>query len=161
MSWPTEVSRWWMPGQWIGGGEKPNWEKTAHRCHHPIRHGDRLYVSYWHGGFVILDIADLSRPKFVSGLDWSPPFPWPHVTAAPVRHDAGAAGAGARRRSRARRRRREPGNQLDAHRDAADGRREILRDDGNVDRLDARPPEQRREALIPLTKPWTISLRNN
>ena len=49
----------------------------AHRCHHPIRMGNRLYVSYWHGGFVILDIADMSKPKFVSALDWSPPFPWP------------------------------------------------------------------------------------
>ena len=52
---PEEVGRWWMPGQWIGGGETPSWEGTDHRCHHPIRKGDRLYVSYWHGGFVILE----------------------------------------------------------------------------------------------------------
>jgi hypothetical protein len=73
-----------MPGQWSAGGETPSWEGTAHRCHHPIRSGDRLYVSYWHGGFVILDIEDMSKPKFVSGLDWSPPFPWPTHTALPV-----------------------------------------------------------------------------
>jgi len=41
----------WMPGQWTGGGETPAWESTAHQCHHPIRRGERLYVSYWHGGF--------------------------------------------------------------------------------------------------------------
>src|SRR5881394_2811226 len=50
---PEEVGRWWMPGQWTAGGETPTWEGTAHRCHHPMRVGNRLYVSYWHGGFVI------------------------------------------------------------------------------------------------------------
>lgn len=81
---PEEVGRWWMPGQWTAGGEKPTWEGANHRCHHPMRQGNRLYVSYWHGGFVILDIEDMSKPKFVSGLDWSPPFPWPTHTALPV-----------------------------------------------------------------------------
>jgi hypothetical protein len=81
---PTEVGRWWMPGQWRAGGETPSWRGRAHRCHHPIRLGDRLYVSYWHGGFVILDIADMTKPRFVSGLDWSPPFITPTHTALPV-----------------------------------------------------------------------------
>ena len=81
---PEEVGRWWMPGQWTAGGETPTWKGTDHRCHHPMRVGDRLYVSYWHGGFVILDISDMSKPKFVSGLDWSPPFPWPTHTALRV-----------------------------------------------------------------------------
>jgi hypothetical protein len=78
---PEEVGRWWMPGQWIAGGETPTWKGAAHRCHHPLRSGNRLYTSYWHGGFVILDIEDMTKPKFVSGLDWSPPFPWPTHTA--------------------------------------------------------------------------------
>jgi hypothetical protein len=78
---PEEVGRWWMPGQWVAGGEKPTWERDAHKCHHPLRHGNRLYTSYWHGGLVILDIEDMTKPKFVSGLDWSPPFPWPTHTA--------------------------------------------------------------------------------
>ena len=81
---PVEVGRWWMPGQWTAGGEKPNWEGTAHQCHHPIRYGDRLYVSYWHGGFVILDISDMSKPKFISGLNWSPPYPSPIHTTLPI-----------------------------------------------------------------------------
>ena len=81
---PEEVGRWWMPGQWIGGGEQPCWEGDAHRCHHPIRRGDRLYVSYWHGGFVILDISEMSRPKLVSGLSWNPPYPAPTHTALPI-----------------------------------------------------------------------------
>jgi hypothetical protein len=78
---PQEVGRWWMPGQWSAGGEKPAWNGAAHKCHHPLRYGNRLYTSYWHGGFVILDIEDMSKPAFVSGLDWSPPFPWPTHTA--------------------------------------------------------------------------------
>lgn len=81
---PEEVGRWWMPGQRVAGGEKPTWEGTDHRCHHPIRRGDRLYVSYWHGGFVILDISDMSRPKMISHLDWSPPYPCPTHTTLPM-----------------------------------------------------------------------------
>lgn len=81
---PQEVGRWWMPGQWTAGGETPTWEGRAHRCHHPIRMGDRLYVSYWHGGAVILDIADMSKPKLVGAIDTSPPFPWPTHSCVPV-----------------------------------------------------------------------------
>jgi hypothetical protein len=78
---PEEVGRWWMPGQWTAGGETPTWKGDAHKCHHPLRYGNRLYTSYWQGGLVILDIDDMRKPKFVSGLDWSPPFPWPTHTA--------------------------------------------------------------------------------
>jgi hypothetical protein len=78
---PEEIGRWWLPGQWIAGGEQPAWEARRHSCHHPLRSGDRLYVSYWHGGFVILDIADLARPRLVAHVDWSPPYPCPTHTA--------------------------------------------------------------------------------
>ena len=81
---PEEVGRWWMPGQWTAGGEVPTWQGTDHRCHHPMRVGNRLYCSFWHGGFVILNIDDMSKPTYVSGLDWSPPFPCPTHTALPV-----------------------------------------------------------------------------
>lgn len=81
---PTEVGRWWMPGQWIAGGEVPTWEGTAHRCHHPLRMGNRLYTGYWKGGFVILNIDDMSNPTYVSGLDWSPPYACPTHTALPI-----------------------------------------------------------------------------
>jgi hypothetical protein len=84
---PEEVGRWHMPGQWIAGGEEPTWGKDAHRCHHPIRHGNHLYTSYWHGGFVILNIDDMSKPKMVSGMDWSPPFVFPTHTCLPIPFD--------------------------------------------------------------------------
>jgi hypothetical protein len=78
---PIEVSRWWMPGQWEAGGEEYPWNEWVQpRCHHPLRHGDRLYVSYWHHGFVILDISDLSKPKLVSHYNTSPAFPHPTHT---------------------------------------------------------------------------------
>src|SRR5207245_4494373 len=81
---PEEVGRWWMPGQWKAGGETPTWHGWDHRCHHPIRRGDRLYISYWHGGFAIVDISNMSQPKTISILDWSPPYPCPTHTTLPL-----------------------------------------------------------------------------
>ena len=81
---PVEVGRWHMPGQWTAGGETPAWKGKGHRCHHPIRRGDRLYVSYWYGGGVILDISDMSKPRTVSTIDWSPPFGWPTHSLVPI-----------------------------------------------------------------------------
>jgi hypothetical protein len=81
---PQEVGRWWMEGQWLAGGESASWKGKQHRCHHPLRRGDRLYTSYWLGGFVILDIADMAKPKLVSHLDWSPPYPHPTHSAVPI-----------------------------------------------------------------------------
>src|SRR5262249_18190020 len=81
---PQETGRWWMPGQWIAGGEQPNWTGTARRCHHPLRLGTRLYTSYWLGGFVILDIESIGKPKLVAGLTWQPPFACPTHTALPL-----------------------------------------------------------------------------
>ncbi len=81
---PEEVGRWWMPGQWEAGGEEQTWDRAPPRCHHPLRLGDRLYTSYWHAGFVILGIEDMTKPRLISGLDWSPPFPWPTHTTLPI-----------------------------------------------------------------------------
>jgi hypothetical protein len=84
---PAEVGRWWKPGQWAAGGEVASWKGDAHRCHHPLRLGNRLYTSYWHGGFVILDIDDMSKPKFVSGLTWNAQFGCPTHTALPLPYE--------------------------------------------------------------------------
>jgi len=81
---PKEVGRWWIPGQWQAGGEEYPWDNwTAPRCHHPIRVGDRLYVSYWHHGFYILDISDMTNPKAISSFNTSPNFPHPTHTCLP------------------------------------------------------------------------------
>jgi hypothetical protein len=82
---PVEVGRWWIPGQWKAGGEPYPWDNWAQpRCHHPLRLGDRLYVSYWQHGLFILDIADMSKPRLVSQFNTSPAFPHPTHTCLPI-----------------------------------------------------------------------------
>lgn len=82
---PEEVGRWWIPGQWQAGGEAYPWNDwVPPRCHHPIRRGDRLYVSYWHHGFYILDISDMSAPKPVASANTSPVYPHPTHTCLPM-----------------------------------------------------------------------------
>ncbi len=78
---PIEVGRWWIPGQWKAGGENYPWDGwVPPRCHHPLRRGNRLYVSYWHHGFFILDIQNMSEPKLISSMNTSPTFPHPTHT---------------------------------------------------------------------------------
>jgi hypothetical protein len=82
---PSEVSRWWAPGQWKAGGEEYPWADFVEpRCHHPLRAGDRLNVSYWHHGLYILDISDIARPKMIAGHRRSPAFPHPTHTCLAI-----------------------------------------------------------------------------
>ncbi len=83
---PKEVSRWWLPGQWTDGGEEPSWDakKLSYRHHHPVVLGDRACLGYWDAGFVILDISDIRRPRFVSRGNYSPPYGGAFHTALPV-----------------------------------------------------------------------------
>jgi hypothetical protein len=81
---PQEVSRWWMPGQNIAAGEKPSWSGKRHRLHHALRFGNEMFASCWHGGFRIVDVADLTQPKTVASYNYHPPFPEPTHTVMPV-----------------------------------------------------------------------------
>ena len=83
---PREVSKWWLPGQWTEGGEKPSWDTSKHsyRHHHPIVLGNRAYLGYWDAGFIILDISDIKKPRFVSKCDYSPAYGGVFHTALPV-----------------------------------------------------------------------------
>ena len=81
---PQEVGRWWWPGQHIAGGEEADIPLPRIRCHHPIRRGDRLYVSYWLAGWAILDISDMANPKCISRTDKSSTFPCPSHTCVPM-----------------------------------------------------------------------------
>jgi hypothetical protein len=83
---PFEVSRWWLPGQWIKGGETPSWNlaKENYRHHHPVILKDRAYLGYWDAGFIILDISDIYNPKMVSRCDYSPPYGGAFHTALPI-----------------------------------------------------------------------------
>jgi hypothetical protein len=78
---PQEVGRWWMPGQWSAGGEAPVvTDGRRPRCHHPLRLGDRLYVSYWQHGGAILDISDMTHPQTISLFETNGTFPHPTHT---------------------------------------------------------------------------------
>jgi hypothetical protein len=70
---PVEVGRWWRPGQWIAGGERGAPAGTLLHGGAYVR-GERAYLPYSAGGFVILDIADKAAPRLVSELPFSPPF---------------------------------------------------------------------------------------
>jgi hypothetical protein len=70
---PVEVSRWWREGQWTAGGEAGVKYGTLLHGGAYVR-GDRAYLPYSAGGFVILDISDVKAPKLVSDLPFSPPF---------------------------------------------------------------------------------------
>ncbi|HWI35951.1 MAG TPA: hypothetical protein VNU64_05815 [Burkholderiales bacterium] len=70
---PKEISRWWRKGQWTGGGESGATKDVLLHGGAYVK-GDRAYLPYSAGGFVILDISDLTQPKLVSDLPFSPPF---------------------------------------------------------------------------------------
>ncbi len=81
---PTEVSRWWMPGQHIAGGEKPTWKGYKNRLHHALRHQDELWAAVWNAGIRVLDISDIRNPKVIGAYDYHPPFPEPTHTILKV-----------------------------------------------------------------------------
>jgi len=81
---PAEVSRWWMPGQHVAGGEAPGWPGRRHRLHHALRFGNEMWASCWHAGFSILDVSDLARPRAIGGYNYHPLFPEPTHTVMPV-----------------------------------------------------------------------------
>jgi hypothetical protein len=81
---PTEVSRWWMPGQHVAGGETPGWSGRRHRLHHALRFGDEMWASCWHGGFWVVDVSDLARPRSLGSCNYHPLFPEPTHTVMPV-----------------------------------------------------------------------------
>jgi len=77
---PEEVSRWWLPGQHLAGGEKPTWPGRQHRLHHTVRVGDRLYAGCWHGGVRVVDVTDIRKPRTIGEYNYHPPFPEPSHT---------------------------------------------------------------------------------
>lgn len=65
---PREVGRWWWPGQWLDGGETPEFAKYLHGP--PYVRGDYAYLSYGHVGMIILDVSDPAKPELVSRLSF-------------------------------------------------------------------------------------------
>jgi hypothetical protein len=81
---PEEVSRWWIPGQHVAGGETPTWAGRNTRLHHALRFGDEMWAGCWHGGVRIIDVSDIRKPKTVGAYNYHPPYPEPSHTFMPV-----------------------------------------------------------------------------
>jgi hypothetical protein len=81
---PAEVSRWWMPGQHLAGGEQPAWRGRRNRLHHALRFGDELWAGCWHAGLRVIDISDIRAPRTAGEYNYHPPFPEPSHTFMPV-----------------------------------------------------------------------------
>ena len=81
---PQEISRWWMPGKHVEGGETPAWTGRRHRLHHALRFGTQMWASCWHAGFYVIDVSDLARPKTAGRYNYHPLFPEPTHTVMPV-----------------------------------------------------------------------------
>jgi hypothetical protein len=77
---PEEISRWWLPGQHLAGGEKPTWPGRQNRLHHTLRVGNRLYAGCWHGGVRVVDVSDIRKPRTIGEYNYHPPFPEPSHT---------------------------------------------------------------------------------
>jgi hypothetical protein len=82
---PEIVSRWWMPGMNRAAGETsavPQGRRVA--LHHMLTAGNRGYGAWRDGGLTIHDISDPTKPKLISHINWSPPFPGGTHTALPL-----------------------------------------------------------------------------
>jgi len=77
---PEEVSRWWLPGQHLAGGEKPTWPGRQHRLHHALRQGNTMWAGCWHGGVRVIDVSDIRKPRTIGAYNYHPPFPEPSHT---------------------------------------------------------------------------------
>ena len=81
---PAEVSRWWLPGQHVAGGETPTWEGRNNRLHHALRRGNHMWAAVWHAGMRVVDVSDITQPHTVGAYNYHPPFPDPTHTFMPL-----------------------------------------------------------------------------
>jgi hypothetical protein len=81
---PTIAGRWWLPGMWAAGGEKPSWSGKRVALHHMLVTGPYGYAAWRDGGFTLLDVSDPARIRLVSRLNTSPPFPGGTHTILPL-----------------------------------------------------------------------------
>ena len=81
---PEEVSRWWLRGQHLAGGEIPTWIGRRNRLHHALRFGDELWAACWQAGVRVIDVTDIRKPRTVGEYNYHPPFPEPSHTFMPV-----------------------------------------------------------------------------
>lgn len=74
---PRQAGLWWIPGTKEGEEQPPGWVPFPGEhfyVHGIIPNGNRAYVSMVDAGMAIVDTTDVSKPKTISRLDWSPPY---------------------------------------------------------------------------------------
>ncbi len=83
---PEEVGRWWIPGQWTAGGERPEWPSSWRvRVHGaPFIVGDRCFVGCVDWGWAILDMTSWAKPRLMTHHTFHPPFGDMLHTALPL-----------------------------------------------------------------------------
>jgi hypothetical protein len=82
---PVIVSKWWLPGMNRTAGEVSDAPKgKRYALHHMIVAGSLGYGAWRDGGFTIHDVSDAARPKLLSHINWSPPFPGGTHTPLPL-----------------------------------------------------------------------------
>jgi len=82
---PEIVSRWWLPGMNRAAGEPPAAQPGRRvALHHMITAGQLGFGAWRDGGFTIHDISDPARPRLLSHINWSPPFPGGTHTPLPL-----------------------------------------------------------------------------
>ena len=82
---PEIVSRWWLPGMNRAAGEKstaPQGKRYA--LHHMLTGGELGLASWRDGGLTVHDLKDPRNPKYLSHINWSPPFPGGTHTPLPL-----------------------------------------------------------------------------
>ncbi len=82
---PEIVSRWLLPGMNRAAGEAwtvPQGRRVA--LHHMITSGTRGFGAWRDGGLTVHDLSDPARPRLLSHVNWSPPFPGGTHTALPL-----------------------------------------------------------------------------
>ena len=86
---PEEVSRWWMKGQNVAGGDTPHPKHAEHRLHHAMRSGTEMYAGCWMSGIAIIDVSDIRAPRTLSRYEYDPACPEPTHTFLKVPHSIG------------------------------------------------------------------------
>ena len=83
---PQEVSRWWLPGQHLAGGETPEGPSDTWHLHHAMRCGDLLWAGCFNAGLRVIDVSDIRRPRTVGAYNYHPPIGDPTHTVLRVPH---------------------------------------------------------------------------
>ena len=72
---PHVVGKFWLPGMWSAGGEKPTWPQgKRYALHHALVAGNLAYSAWRDGGLAVIDVGDPTKPKLIRHHNWDPPF---------------------------------------------------------------------------------------